>query len=138
MHIFRRDKNKIEEYIKYNKEESYTYRENPDSRHSSAWSVFRQIIDNEGKIVDRFYFCIECKTVVYSSRIEGSTTQLLRHPCVPSLKFDGINIDSVDMEKLKTAAAKFVCFDLRPFNALECPGLRELVTAGVELGKKYP
>lgn len=41
-------------------------------------------------------------------------------------------------EEITKAASKFISLDLRPFNALECPGLQELVMAGVKLGQKYP
>lgn len=42
------------------------------------------------------------------------------------------------MERLKKAAAKFVCIDIRPFYAIECSGLQDLLLAANEIGKKYP
>lgn len=78
-----------------------------------------------------------CENIVYSARSSGNTTQLLRHSCVESIETE-TKIDPRDFEKLKKSGAKFVCLDLRPLNAIECPGLKELVSTGFELGQKYP
>lgn len=121
-------KEKIAEYTDQIETEIFTHREKKDVRTSSVWNVFHEIVDDSGNSIEQFYFCTKCKTVQHSARSCGSTTKLLRHPCVnpPERSVKNVN------------AAKFVCMDLRPFNALECSGLRELFLAGTELGKKYP
>lgn len=74
---------------------------------------------------------------MYSSHaVQGTTTQLRRHSCIPSQR--EFQLDPIDREELTKAASKFVSLDFRPFNALECEGLQELIMAGVKLGKKYP
>lgn len=85
-----------------------------------------------------FYYCISCDGVVFSHHAAtGSTMQLLRHKCVQYREKE-LKIDNKHFDGLKKAAAKFICMDLRPFKAVECDGLQELVMAGVKLGKKYP
>lgn len=57
---------------------------------------------------------------------------------MPNTSSDHIKIEQIDFENLKTAFAKFVCLDLRPFYSVECPGFQEAIMAGVKLGQKYP
>lgn len=116
----------------------FTHREKQHSRSSRVWDFFHEIVDDSGRTVEEFYFCIECETVLHFARLYGSTSQLLRHSCVAAASINEIIIHANDIERIERAAAKFVCIDLRPFNAVECSGLRELILAGVELGKKYP
>lgn len=116
----------------------YTHREIQEARTSIVWDFFHEIFDDSGNKIEQFFYCIECKSVQYSARLYGSTTKLLRHPCVTPATFNELNFNANDIEKIERAAAKFVCVDLRPFNAVECSGLRDLILASVELGKKYP
>lgn len=81
-----------------------------------------------------FFFYIQCETVEYSSRLYDSTTKLLRHKCATSLSINQIKVNINDIEKIERAAAMFVCIDLRPFNAIECTGLRELILAAIRKG----
>lgn len=62
----------------------------------------------------------------------------MRHSCVESNRPRKINLEPSEIDNLKNAAAKFVCLDFRSFYALDCSGLRDLVVAGFELGKKCP
>lgn len=41
------------------------------------------------------------------------------------------------MTALKIAAAKFVCRDLRPYHAIDCPGLFDLCAATMKFGQRY-
>lgn len=117
---------------------SYSHRPNQNSRSSPIWRVFQMVYDKEGNEVIGFYYCISCKNVVYSSHAaDGTTAQLLRHECVEKEVNNLKHVDNTDFDGLKRAAAKFVCMDLRPFTALECPGLQDLIMAGVKLGKKH-
>lgn len=110
----------------------YTHRRKQVGR-SDVWDVFHVIVNDEGHELDQFFYCIKCEQIMYIR--SAATTQLLRHPCIsPS----SANIDTVSIDKLNKAAAKFVCMDLRPMHALEGEGLREIFKAGIELGKKYP
>lgn len=129
---------KIAEYSQNIKDAFYTHREKLGVRTSPVWDFFHEIIDSEDNVVEQFYFCVKCEGIIYSQRPSGNTTKLLRHPCVTPSEHADMKINSKEFEDIKRAAAKFVCLDLRPFNAVECTGLRELITAGVKLGKKYP
>lgn len=114
---------------------TYTYQKREGFK-SDVWDVFYIILDESGKEIEQFFYCIRCSEIEYSARSGGSTTQLLRHPCV--CKSESASIDNLSVEKLKKAAAKFICCDLRPMNAIEGDGIREIFMAGIELGKKYP
>lgn len=131
-------KERIADYSEKIKTAHFLHRAKPNARSSSVWNVFHEIIDDDGNAIDQFYFCTNCKTVEHSTRSGGSTTKLLRHPCVIPVERNLVNVNSRDLDKIKRAAAKFVCMDLRPINAIECSGLRELIWTGIELGKKYP
>lgn len=119
----------------------YTYRKKEDFRSSLAWEFFHVISDESGNDVDQFFYCIKCGQIKYI-RSEGSTTQLLRHECIVAYinatAESSTKIDANFIQKLNIAAAKFVCLDLRPMNALEGYGVREIFRAGIELGKCYP
>lgn len=129
---------KIAEYSEEIKIENYTHRAKSNIRSSSVWEVIHEIVDDTGNAIDQFYFCTECEAVLYSARSSGSTTKLLRHACANRPARIEMNVNPNDLDKIKRAAAKFICMDLRPFNALECTGLQELVWVATELGKKYP
>lgn len=89
-------------------------------------------------MVEDYFQCIICREVVHSSKRRGSTTELLRHHCVETALSNPLPVSKFDHEVVKNAAAKFIAYDLRPFNAVECPGFQEIFLAGVELGQKYP
>lgn len=121
------------------KSKLYSLRKKQDGRSSIVWDFFHFIVDENGVAIEQFYYCIECGQIKYM-RTGGSTTQMLRHPCI-NAKVAGessTKIDANSVEKLNRAAAKFICLDLRPMNALEGDGIRELFMAGIELGKRYP
>lgn len=116
---------------------NYTHQPKEGARTSPIWDTFHLIFNNDEDEVIGFYYCITCNKIIYSPHaVSGSTAQLLRHGCVlkPSQK---ITINQSEFDALKRAAAKMVSLDLRPFQAVECPGLLDLVMAGVNLGKKY-
>lgn len=120
------------------KNAQYFVRRKSKARSSVVWNVFNEIVDDKGAIVKNFFYCTKCKNI--NQALSGTTTQLLRHSCVMELmpRSNRIQIDRDDFENLKLAAAKFVCLDLRPFHAIECPGFQEVIMAGVKLGQKYP
>lgn len=91
---------KIEEYSRKLMSKNFTHGVKPGVKTSSVWNVFHQIFDDEGNIIHQFYFCTKCNDVVYSSRPNGSTTQLLRHPCVVPERANVI-INSKNFEKIK-------------------------------------
>lgn len=128
---------KISEYMSKIKDGTYTHRAKSKSR-SPVWQILHEIFDDRGKKVANFYYCTTCKKVLYnySHHISGNTTQLRRHACISPLKSTPVNME--DFENLKQAAAKFVCLDFRPFNAVECTGLRDMLAAAFEIGQKYP
>lgn len=111
---------------------TYTHKKKQDAR-SEVWDVFHVIVNDKGDELDQFFYCNKCEQVKFIRC--AATTQLLRHPCI---SMPSANIDAVSIDKLNKAAAKFVCMDLRPMYALECEGLRAILEAGIELGKKYP
>lgn len=119
---------------------NFSHRPKSNARSSIVWNVFNEIVDSDGVIVKDFFYCTKCQAINQS--MKGTTTQLLRHSCVvklmPGTSSDRIKIDQTDFDNLKTAAAKFVCLDLRAFHSVECPGFQEMVMAGVKLGQKYP
>lgn len=115
----------------------FSHRKNNDARSSIVWNIFHIIIDDKGDDVDQFYYCTECTEIKYI-RSDGSTTQLLRHSCVQTTDESTTKFHSKLIENLNKAAAKFICLDLRPMNAVEGEGLRELFMAGIKLGQKYP
>lgn len=119
---------------------NYTHERNKNSRTSIISKTWDLVYDSDGIEVVGFYYCTKCHKVQYSKHApKGSTSQLLRHGCVP--KDDeqkSFVISESDHEAINLAATKFVAMDLRPLRAVECPGLLELVWCGVELGKKYP
>lgn len=131
-------KEKIAECEDKIKNNIYTHRQKPDGKISRVWDFFHEIVDDTDNTIEQFFFCINCKSVQHSARLHGSTTELLRHSCVPPAVINELNINTNDIERIETAAAKVVCVDLRPFNAVECPGLKDLILASVDLGKKYP
>lgn len=120
---------------------NYSHHPKSKARASIVWTVYHEIHDNDGAPIINFFYCTKCQAITHSSA-KGTTTQLLRHECVKSLmqstSSDHIKIDQIDFDNLKTAAAKFVCLDLRPFYSVECPGFQEVIMAGVRLGQKYP
>lgn len=130
--------NKIEEEIMCG---NFSHRPKSNVRSSIVWTAYHEILDKDGAIIRNFFYCTKCHAVTHQST-RGTTTQLLRHPCVrdlmPNAPSDHIQIDQIDFDNLKTAAAKFVCLDLRPFYSVECPGFQEVVMAAVRLGQKYP
>lgn len=116
----------------------YTVRVNPLARSSIVWEVFNEILNVNGEPIDDFFYCTVCRDIEH--RTGGSTTKLLRHSCIAERTTSSSlsKIDKSDIEKVKSAAAKLVCFDLRPMYAVDCDGAREFFMAGVALGKKYP
>lgn len=117
---------------------NYSHEPRKHSRNSPVWETWHLVFDMDGIEAVGFFYCIKCHEVMYSAHaVTGSTSQLLRHRCV-TIEQKPIQLSEIDRETLKQAAAKFVAVDLRPLRAIECPGLLELVMAGVELGKKFP
>lgn len=108
---------------------NFTHRQKSNIRNSIVWTVFDQIFDDDNAPVYNFFYCNTCKKIRFAN--ENATTQLLRHPCVaellPSKTSDNMRISQSDIDGLKKAAAKFVCSDLRPFYAVECPGFFDIV-----------
>lgn len=119
---------------------SYTHRAKQFERStSSIWNIFHEIVDDKGDEVKHFYYCTKCDEIEYITRFGGSATQLLRHSCVVEFHNKlNTKLDDVSRMKVKKAAAKFVCMDLRPIYAVECDGLQELFKAGIEMGQKHP
>lgn len=117
---------------------NYSYRPKSNVRTSLVWNVFNEIVDDKGMPVNNFFYCTKCHNIKQCTN--ATTTQLLRHSCVRELmpNNDRLKFDQEDRGNLKTAAAKFVCLDLRPFHAVECLGFQEILMAGVKLGQKYP
>lgn len=119
---------------------SYSHRPKSNARKSVVWSIFNEIVDEDGAIINNFFHCTDCQAINQS--IKGTTTQLLRHPCVrklmPSASGDRVKIDQIDFDNLKTATAKYVCLGLHSFYSVECPGFQDVIMAGVKLGQKYP
>lgn len=105
---------------------------------SPVWDILHQIIDENGDIIPHFFICIKCEQILYKYRTDSNTSGLARHTCIKHIQSTDEKIDTQDIENMKIMAAKFICLDLRPFNAIECTGLHDLVMAGVEWGKKYP
>lgn len=117
----------------------YSHRIKADARTSPVWNIFHEIFNDEDELEMHFVYCTKCHAIKYTRN--ATTTQLLRHDCVVEMipgTSSGIKVDRIDFENMKNAAAKFVSLDLRPFNAVECPGFYEIVMAGVKLGQKYP
>lgn len=116
----------------------YFHEPKSTARNSVVWDTFNLIFNDSGEKKLGFYYCTTCSDIIYSSHaVLGSTAQLLRHGCVAK-EVSSMAINQNEFERLKCAAAKMVCLDLRPLRAVECPGLLDLVMAGVNLGKRYP
>lgn len=92
--------------------------------------------------IQHFYYCTNCKTVVYNAANEGNTNKLLRHVCfgdinIPNTsKKKNLIISEAEKEVLKRASALFVAKDIRPAGAIEGEGLFELCCTCMEFGQR--
>lgn len=129
----------------------YIHSQRQKRTRSAVWQKFHEIRDAEtDALVENFYFCLQCEAIVHSASSDGNTNAFHRHECIESDQEMGVkkrrkktsnkNIIFKDEDKaaLKIASAKFVCKDLRPFHAIDCPGTFDLCSAAMKFGQKYP
>lgn len=123
------------------------------SVNSKIWDTFFQIYEIESNTnIPGWYQCMACKEPVENKYTGGTTIKFHRHIEKCSKKdlqqqtldqyFNNVvqptKISKTHADMLKNAAVQFVCEDLRPYCAIEGNGLFNLVSAAMELGKKYP
>lgn len=115
-------------------------RESNKKSRSIVWNTFNEIFSSESnEKIEYYYFCIECEAIVHNPNQDGNTNRLLRHICTEedAKGIKSVKIKSVDVEKLKIAAAGFIAKDLRPYFSVECEGLRDFGFACMLIGQKY-
>lgn len=102
---------------------------------SKNWSMFKEIVSDEGNLVSNFVYCTNC-TKVISYNPSNGTTNLNRHRTACSKKPTGsilkymersINFLPKDKAGILDGAKKFCYQDLRPFSAIEGNGLIKLL-----------
>lgn len=119
------------------------HKERPKPWRSNAWCQFHEIFDKTtASKIEYYYFCIQCKCVVFNNAKDGNTNPFRRHTCYIKDKETLQNqkrllIKAEDRDRFKTAAVQFVCKDLRPYYAIEGDGLIELCHAGMLFGQRY-
>lgn len=113
---------------------------------SDIWSGFHEICDKKSdEPFPDFFFCLRCEEVLHCPIINGNINVLRRHSCTKdqekkkSNKKDKkkVNVSVAEKEELKQAAAKFICKDLRPYHAIDCPGLFDLCASVMKFGQKH-
>lgn len=91
--------------------------------------------------MNHFFYCTVCSDIEYNPYDDGNTNRLLRHICFEN-RIDGSKdisrtiVRKSDKESLKLAGAKFVAKDLRPFQAIEGDGLKDLCVASMRFGQQ--
>lgn len=121
---------------------------------SPVWTKFKQVVDENKNSLNGFFCCNLCFEVIEIKSKTGTTTQLGRHICrkdkfqpyitnfaltsEQDIELNKIIVSQHHHQNLREGCIKFVCSDLRPYVAVECPGLLKLVEAAVALGQAYP
>lgn len=129
----------------------YTHCQRRKRCRSVVWDKFHEIREvTTDELIENFYFCLGCCSVVYSASTDGNTNAFRRHECIESdEEMDGkkrrkknngktIMIKEDDKRALKIATAKFITKDLRPIRSIDCPGIFDLCSACMRFGQKYP
>lgn len=120
------------------KSEEFTTRERSGGRfRSDNWSLFEEIVNNYGMVVQNFVFCTNCERVITYNSASG-TDNLTRHKkrcIVQSNKLDSyvvnrkIDFSKRDRDEILSASNRFCYEDLRPFQAIEGNGLIKFLGA---------
>lgn len=112
---------------------------------SSNWSMFKEIVSDEGNLVSNFVYCTNCAKVISYNPSKG-TNNLNRHRTACSKKSTGtiekymvrpINFLPKDKAGILDAAKKFCYQDLRPFSAIEGDGLIKLLHEVSSVTNRY-
>lgn len=116
---------------------------------SNVWDNYFQIYEKENNNDIKGWFrCIRCEALINNTYQKGTTTRFHRHDKVCPMNnvenqkncaVSGVcKIAPKLIEQLKDAAAQFICKDLRPYYAIECAGLFELLYTAASIGKQCP
>lgn len=133
------------------KRNEYTKKKSGPSIKSNDWEKFHIVTLKEtSEVLKNWVQCSNCsKFLPYNRR---TTTGLKQHKC-PGLKnttfmdtflsneqthMSKVRFSESDKKLIRDAAEKFIVLDIRPFFALEGEGLRYLLKAAIEIGKRYP
>lgn len=112
---------------------------------STNWSLFKEIVTDEGNLVSNFVYCTNCAKVISYNTVKG-TNNLNRHRNACSKKPTGtiqnymvrpINFLPKDKAGVLDAAKKFCYQDLRPFSAIEGNGLIKLLHEVSSVTNRY-
>lgn len=97
------------------------------------------MFDDKSKQIANTYYCTTCNKAIYNANSDSNTNMFLRHKCMVQStdKKMKMMIQNDTKEEFKTAAAKFIAKDLRPYSAIEGHGLFDLCTACMKFGQRY-
>lgn len=121
------------------KDGTFSHKKKTTKIRSDIWLQFDHIYTRENEIVNYFYFCTKCESVLDNISSDGNTNRLKRHRCqdddekIDSKKYMGTK---TDRESLKKGAVNFVSKDFRPYYAVEGEGFFDICTACMEFGQK--
>lgn len=113
---------------------------------SGVWLECRRMLVREPNVlIDNYVWCMHCKnSLPYYNNTTTKIWEHLRKCQHKPFEESNANAPSTikfkmnELQDLRNAAARFVVKDVRPFIAIEGEGLRGLIYAAVQLGKKYP
>lgn len=120
---------------------------------SDVWKEFLPLRYVSTKTnIPRWFYCVNCSTPIENTYGDGTTTIFLRHlknKCNARAKGQPkidefiairkpIKLKEKDKSLLMEGAMRFVVDDLRPFRAIECSGLFDLLSATLRIGQLYP
>lgn len=119
---------------------------------SEVWKKFVPLRDVNTKAnIPRWFLCTICSNPIENTYGDGTTTIFLRHliKCGPNLteqpkidefvaKRKPIQLKEKDKSVLMDGAIQFIVDDLRPYRAIECSGLFNLLNAAVRIGQANP
>lgn len=111
------------------------HREKAGTR-SAIWDKFHEIYCTDtDQTMDFFVYCLKCTQIIMSPYTSGPTTKLLRHKATCESNKEMSSFSKADMGSFKTAAAKFVSYDMRPYYSIEGDGLKALLGTAYKLGQ---
>lgn len=103
------------------------------------------MLKNTNRLIPNVNWCTECKEVVFNLAHDGGTIYLRRHKCHKSQQITSYmqpkkkpKLSETDENLLRNACVDFVAKDIRPFKAIQGSGLKGLLSAVLDITKKYP
>lgn len=115
--------------------------QNKPTKEGSYWKTFREILDDEEKMLRGYVACSICKSVyVYETKSNGCKA-IRNHfnKCTLGSTLDvfvqkkDVNFSTAEKQAVLEASVKYCCKDLRPFWAMEGTGQLDLIEKVVQV-----